>query len=130
MEILAVPVTKSNVDMPGKAEDIHIYKISNSRTKCILIKKYKNPSIKSKDGGLPLLESLMKYNVDSIILPGIGGPGINFLDNRIKVYISSGSEIESIKNYLLNKLEFTDKPTVFDCPQELFKKAEEYKNKL
>ncbi len=116
--------------MPGKAENVHIYKISDNRSKCILIKKYKNPSIKSKDGGLPLLESLIKCNVDSIILPGIGGPGINFLNNRIKVYISNGSEVESIKNYLLNKLEFTDKPTISDCPEELFKKAEEYKNKL
>ena len=126
-----MPVTENNVDMPGKASEVHIYKISNGRNKYDLIKTYKNPSIEIKeDGGLPLLELLIKENVKSIILPGIGGPGIHFLDKRIKVYISDGNEIESVKNYLLNRLKFTDEPTVLDCPEALFKKAEEYKNKF
>ena len=131
MEILAVPVTGDNIDMPGKASEVHIYKVSNNRTKYDLIKTYKNPSIEMKeDGGLPLLQSLIKEKVNSIILPGIGGPGIHFLDNRIKVYISNGDEIESIQYYLSNKLKFTDEPTVFNCPEPLFKKAEEYRNRL
>ena len=69
MEILAVPATGRNLDMPGKASEVHIYKISNDRNRYDLIKTYKNPSIEIKeDGGLPLLESLMKeksefYNI-------------------------------------------------------------------
>ena len=126
MEILAVPVTENNVDMPGKASEVHIYKISNDRTKYDLIKTYKNPSIEIReDGGLPLLQSLIKENVNSIILPGI-----HFLNNRIKVYISNGDEIASIQSYLTNILKFTDEPTVFNCPETLFKKAEEYRNRL
>ena len=126
MEILAVPVTGDNVDMPGKASEVHMYKISNDRTKYDLIKTYKNPSIEIReDGGLPLLQSLIKENVNSIILPGI-----HFLNNRIKVYISNGDEIASIQSYLSNKLKFTDEPTVFNCPETLFKKAEEYRNRL
>ena len=126
MEILAVPVTENNVDMPGKASEVHIYKISNGRNMYDLIKTYKNPSIEIReDGGLPLLQSLIKENVNSIILPGI-----HFLNNRIKVYISNGDEIASIQSYLSNKLKFTDEPTVFNCPETLFKKAEEYRNRL
>ncbi len=131
MEILAVPATGRNLDMPGKASEVHIYKISNDRNRYDLIKTYKNPSIEIKeDGGLPLLESLMKEKVNSIILPGIGGPGTYFLNNKIKVYISNGDEIASIQYYLSNKLKLTNEPTVFNCPEPLFKKAAEYKNRL
>lgn len=65
-----------------------------------------------------------------MILPRIGNPGIHFLDNRIKIYISNREEKESIQNYLLNKLKFTSEPTIFNCPERLFEKAEEYKNRL
>ncbi|WP_287950914.1 NifB/NifX family molybdenum-iron cluster-binding protein [Acidiplasma sp.] len=131
MEILAMPVTDGMVDMPGKAREVHIFKISDNRNRCNLIKKYKNPAqnIKS-DGGLPMLETLFKYGVNTLIVPGIGEPGLNFLDNKIKVYISGGEETECIKNYLLNKLKSTDKPTISDCSKELLKKSAKYKNKI
>ncbi len=129
MEIIAIPVTKNKVDMPGKASEVHIYGISENKSE-YLIKEYKNPSIEIKnDGGLPLLESLIRENVNIVIVPGMGGPGMRFLNNRVKVYISEGNEKEVIKNYLSGRLQFTDKPTIFDCPQELFIKADEYKSK-
>lgn len=131
MEILAVPVTEDKVDMPGKASEVHVYEIPDNMDKYILIKRYENVALKIKDdGGLPLLESLIKEKVNSVILPGIGGPGITFLHNKINVYISTGEEIGALDNYLANKLKYTDKPTVFNCPEILFKKAEEYRNKL